>query len=154
MAIRVAILLIFAAPWLAGCASTAYRPLNPPNEQEAIVLIIRQRAEPTAWNLDVTVDGERAAAVSNNSHVKFSVPAGKRTIQFGWPKLAAKVNLERVLEFKGGETRYFLVSGTTRLTGASPVHQGMMLAFTETLQFVELSPSHGEQLLREMAGGS
>jgi hypothetical protein len=144
------VLLVFAAGWLAGCGSTTYRPLNPPNNQEAIVVIIRQRAEPTAWNLYVAATFSPSTSLPNNSHARFSLPAGRHTIRFFWPRLAAGVNLEKALEFKGTETRYLLVSGSSRMTGTSPAYQGVTLHFAETLRFVELPPSAGEQLLRDM----
>lgn len=146
-----AVLLLLVAPSLAGCGTTTYRALNPPNPREAIVCIIRQRAEPTGWTLDVLVDGERAAVLADNASVTFSVPAGLRTLRFEWPKLATKVGLAEVVDLRGGQTRYLLLAGT--IQGPPEQYQGMNPRLVQTMQLVELTAERGEQLLRDLAAG-
>jgi len=108
--------------------------------------VIRQRAEPTAWNLWIYLNEEKVASVSNNSYVAFAAPAGHQTLVFKWPPLAAQVKLDAPVEFSPGETRYFEVTGRLKATGTGY----NVIYVNESIQLVELSPAAGKQLVANM----
>jgi len=135
---------------LSACAMTASLPLNPPSETEAVVYLIRERAEPTAWNLGVYLDGTQVASLANNAYVAFSVPVGKKQLLLKWPPLAGKAQLETPVEFKPKQTRYLVVTGQVRLGGVSSAYQGTTLHWNESLQMIEVPSSIGEQLLGKL----
>ncbi len=136
---------------LVGCASVSYRPLPKPGENAAAVYFIRQRAEPTAWNLWIYLDGEKAASLSNDSYVAVGVPSGPHKILFDWPPLAAKVTLEVPVNIEPQTARYFLVSGRIALSGISSAYRGIIMNFDESLQLRELRESLGATMIQEMA---
>jgi len=143
-------LLAIIAILLSACSTTATLPLNSPSETEAVVYLIRERAEPTAWNLGVYLDGAQVASLANNSYVAFSVPVGKKQLLLKWPPLAGKAQLETPIEFQPKQTRYLVVTGQVRLGGVSSAYQGTTLHWNESLQMIEVPSSIGEQLLGKL----
>jgi hypothetical protein len=124
-----------------------------PGENAAAVYFIRQRAEPTAWNLWIYVDGDKAASLSNDSYVAVGVTSGPHKILFEWPPLAAKVTLEVPVNVEPQTTRYFLVSGRIAVAGISSAYLpgGIIMNFDESLQVRELRESMGPTMIQEMA---
>lgn len=96
----------------AACATSTYLPLNPPNPKQAQIYMIREYAEPAAWNFWVDVDGKRAASLSNGSFAAFSVDLGVHRLSFEWPLFASYIpKAERDVNFSQSTTYYFLVEG-------------------------------------------
>jgi hypothetical protein len=127
---------------VSGCATSTYFKQNPPNEKEALVYFIREYAEPTAWNLDILVDGQQAASLSNKSYTSFSVPAGRRAIRLEWASfLAGGAAINTHLAFRGNDSRYFLIKGST--------HMGVS-HYSHLLELRELSPGVGEEFVRRL----
>jgi len=131
---------------LSGCASSTYFAQHSSNSHEATVYVIREHAEPIAWNMNILVDNKKAASVANHSFVRFSVPAGQHRFAFDWPILAASPTVRANISFKGGETRYFVVSGTSRVTGFYVV----VLVTTQSTRVVEVTREDGEKLIQQL----
>jgi hypothetical protein len=131
---------------LSGCASSTNFAQHSPNAHEATVYVIREHAEPLAWNMNILVDNKKAASVANHSFVKFSVPAGEHRFGFDWPILAASPTVRANISFKGGETRYFVVSGKSRLTGVYL----FVIVTTQSTRVVEVAREDGEKLIQQL----
>jgi len=139
-------LTIWVTVALTGCASTVYFVLNPQNEKEATIYIIRKYAEPLLWNLHVYIDEQEAASLSNNSFVAFSIPSGVHTITLNWPDLSFMgLKLEKKIYFEGNSSRYFVIGGESRL------YPGYMYSTgRSSLNLAEVSGDHGKRLIREV----
>jgi hypothetical protein len=131
---------------LSGCASSTYFAQHSSNPHEATVYVIREHAEPLAWSMNILVDNKKAASLANHSFVKFSVPAGEHRFGFDWPILAASPSVRPNIGFKGGETRYFVVSGLSRVTG---VYLFVILT-TQSTRVVEVARQDGEKLIHQL----
>ena len=123
---------------LQGCTSTIYVSSNEPNETQALVYFIRQRAEPTMWNLWIYADNNKVASISNNSYVRFNLPIGDRTIRLEWPPLAASVEYENKVVLQPRSTYYFLI------TGEVGKRSGILF---EELKFYEITENHAQELM-------
>ncbi|WP_375773178.1 DUF2846 domain-containing protein [Archangium gephyra] len=128
---------------VSGCATSTYFKQNPPNEKEALVYFIRKRAEPTAWQIYVFVDGQQAASLANASYTRFSVPAGRRSIRLEWASfMAGGADIKNTdFDFRGNDSRYFLIEGSTSVGAYN---------YSQTTRLSEISPVHGEMLVREL----
>jgi len=135
-----------AVALLSGCASSTCFAQHSPNANEATVYVIREHAEPIAWNMNILVDKKKAASVANHSFVKFSVPGGQHAFAFDWPILAASPTVRANIAFKGRETRYFVVSGTSRVT----VFYVVAIVTTQSTRVVEVTAAEGEKLIQQL----
>lgn len=137
------LLLALAVACLSACASSSYRPINSNNPTQAAVYIIRQRAEPTAWNLWVYLDKEKVASLSNKSYVAIGASPGEHTLLLDWPPTASSVKLDVPLTLVPGTARYFEVMGRVQMTGMDY----KKMHFNESIQFVELAAEAGKSLI-------
>jgi hypothetical protein len=128
-----------------GCATTTYAPA-PNADSGPSVVFIRQHAEPTAWNVAVLVDGTKAASISNNSYSRFSVEPGRHLVTLHWPALSSQPDASAQVEFPKNQTLYFLVTGSSRLTGTG-YHT---LIFSSSTALVPIQRTQAEALLDEM----
>ena len=144
---------------IVGCASTTTTsiPLNPENDKEAAVYIIRERVAPTALGLEVHVDGKQAATLANQSFCAFSLSAGEHGLFFQWPAGSLQPDtFETKLNLRGRETRYFLVAKDdivqpSALLGPAIVG-GVMLGqlMSKQLRLLELSPDAAKVMIVRM----
>lgn len=130
---------------LTGCASQSYSPIGTPDPSKAIVHVVRERAEPTAWNMYVDVDGQRVGSLADSSTVAFTATAGERKFLFSWPILAGSVKLEAPITLNAGSTYYFVVSGrlNNRVTGG----YGVTIHSTHSLDLFQVPDDVGRQLV-------
>lgn len=126
--------------------STTYSAQHLSNPNEAIVYIIRQHAHPGMCAIDVLVDSRLAASLADHSFGKFSVPAGQHRLTFRWPLICTKEPVSANIDIKGRQTRYFVVSGTSRITGFYLV----VLTVKQTTQVAEVTPAEGERLIQQL----
>jgi|RhiMethySRZTD1v2_1073278.scaffolds.fasta_scaffold170322_3 hypothetical protein len=142
---------------LGACASTSTTklPLHAENDKEAIVHIIRGSVVPYLYGLEVSVDGEPAAIVANQSYSSFSVPAGQHRFFLQWPKGSLQRDtFEMTREFKGRETRYFLIAkdDLARPGLVDPGTAAFLLTSQLSklpLKLMELEPEAGKALLEK-----
>ena len=137
---------LIAVVSLSGCASSTYFAQHSPNVNEATVYIIREHAEPIAWNMNILIDKQKAASVANRSFVKFSVPAGDHNVAFDWPILASSLTVRAKIPFKGGETRYFVISGMSRVTGWYLV----VIETTQSTRVIEVTKADAEKIMQRL----
>jgi hypothetical protein len=138
---------LLACLLLSSCvSSTTYFPQHSQNPSEATVYIIRQHAHPGTCAIDVFVDSRLAATVADHSFSKFSVPAGQRRFTFRWPPICTKEPVSANIDIKGGQTRYFVVSGTSRISGFYVV----VLTVKQTTQVAEVTAAKGQRLIEEL----
>ena len=146
-------------PWLASCASTSTTqlPLNPANESEATIHILRERVSPFLYGLEVLVDGKKAAVLANASQVAFSVPTGEHRLLLQWPSgTLEKDTLEAVMTLKGRETHYFLVhKDALRSAHSSDSAPAIFVAVWyskfHVMKLMELRPEEGEALMQKLS---
>jgi hypothetical protein len=142
------ILLIVAFTALASCATTTYAPKT---DTGTTAVFIRLRAEPTAWNVAVTVDGKKAASIGNKSHARFSVTPGIHQVVIDWPSLAGQHDLYKTIDFVAGTTSYFLITADYADFGAATVGAGMVMTYNSTVGLVELTEQAGKDFLAALA---
>jgi len=113
--------------FLAGCNHTGTSlPLNPMNDAESIVVIVRNGGDchysPLPCSFEITLDGKEVATVADKTFTRFSVPKGSHQMDLRWPPLStcttekpgtgcSRVASTLAVELHGSETRYFLISG-------------------------------------------
>ena len=126
------VLILPAISLLTGCGpTTALFSLNSPNDTEAIVTFIRPYLTPTAFAIEIFVDGEKAAKLSNRSSVSFSVPAGDHEIVLDWPKGSLVVGGIKVKHtYNGADVKYFLINDKSTIV-AETLLNGNRLYLTE-----------------------
>lgn len=126
-----------------GCATPGtYFALNPENDGEATVHIFRNSVSPYAFAIEIFVDGQVAASLSDNAVVEFSIPAGERSLLFEWqPGSLTPGKVEVKLNFKGRESRYFLVSNR-----ALPGPRIGYLFLGDRLRLLEVYAEYTQQL--------
>lgn len=128
-----------------GCATPGtYFALNPENDGEATVHFFRNAnsVRPYAFAIEIFVDGQVAASLSSSAVVAFSVPVGDRSLLLKWqPGSLTHGKLEAKLNFKGRESRYFLVSERP-LSGPSIA----FLFVGDRLRLFEVSAEYAQQL--------
>jgi|GEM_PF-5328180 len=95
---------------MSGCATTAYAPNAAEVADAATVYFIRERAEPTAWNLWIYVDEAKLASLADNSHVVVKVKPGKRALALKWPPLAGQKDLKETLSIEPNTTAYYVIA--------------------------------------------
>ena len=144
---------------LVGCASTTTTsvPLNPENDKEAVVYIIRERVAPYLLALEVQVDGKQAASLANKSFCAFSLPAGERRLFLQWPAGSLQPDTFEVkLDLRGRETRYFLVAKddivrpSVFLGPAVVVPSVLAQSLSKQLRFTELSAADAKAMIIRM----
>jgi hypothetical protein len=118
---------------LGGCATIAtpsetFFPHNPTNDNEASVQFIRPSVVPYAFALEIFIDDEKAAILGNRSTVTFSVPAGNRRILIEWsPGSLGVGRISTQLEFRGGETRHFLIGDRSTILAQTLFDSGRLI---------------------------
>lgn len=156
--------IIAAVSFMSACSfsTSTQLPLNPVNDREAIITVIRQGGECIYQYVgrcafELRLDGQTAAFIANNSYVQFSASAGERVVTLNYPLLSTMSNYherhdaskyassrtitEQPMILKGGETRYLLIAG-------------LMPSRREGLAYMrELYRREAEELLRRMALG-
>jgi hypothetical protein len=137
----------------AACSTSTYMPLNPLNAKQARVYVIRDYAEPTAWNLWVDVDGKRAASLSNRSFAAFSADLGTHQFLFDWPPVASSVQLDTTIDLHESKNYYFVIKGRAALTGYVPNFNGATLYFNEQIEMLEIEESEATILLGKLGNG-
>lgn len=130
-----------------ACASTTSMPLNAPSANETTVYFIRQHAEPSAWNLNVSIDGTKVASVANRSYVAFSAPSGTHALALTWPLLAGGADVSGNVTLAAGQAQYFVMSGRVAVGG----HTADGTIVNSSLQVREIAPAAGKALIESLA---
>jgi hypothetical protein len=131
---------------LSGCATTTYAPSPHSDSSGTTAVFIRERAEPTAWNVSVLIDGEKMASIANRSSATFDVKPGKHSFKIDWPALAGQLDLIGDVEFSADEPSYFLITGNYEFTGMAY----KAIQYNTTVALIRLSRAEGEQILSEL----
>jgi hypothetical protein len=140
-----AIVLSFVATIaLTGCVSSTYVTRRDPDPADAKVYLIRQSAQPYAWNLYVFLDRQKVASISNHSYVTFAFPAGEHALHAEWPRMAGNVRVDGTMTLKPGATYYFVITGSV---GIDAPHGH----WRTTLEIAQTSQPDGEALLKKLA---
>ena len=146
---RIIFLITIMVAFLTGCATPGtYFALNPENDGEATVHFFRNfnSVRPYAFAIEIFVDGQVAASLSNSAVAAFSIPVGDRSLLLEWqPGSLTPGKLEVKLNFKGRETRYFLVSERA-LAGPSIA----FLIVGDRLRLFEVSAEYAQQLRQKI----
>jgi hypothetical protein len=138
---------------LTGCATTTYAPSSSPipattntampGASNTSAVFIRERAEPTAWNVAVLIDDHKVASISNRSFSSFVVQPGKHSFKIAWPFLAGQIDLKGNIEFLPSETAYFLITGKYTFTGAS----AGAIQYNTSVALIPLNRTEAEKIL-------
>ena len=136
----------FAVVLLSGCASSTYFAQHSPNTRETTVYVVREHAEPIAWNINILVDGKKAASLANKSFVKFSASAGRHHWAFDWPLLAASPSVRADIDLRGGQSHYLVVTGEARVTGVYL----FVFVTTQSLHVFEVPQADGEKMIQRI----
>lgn len=138
---------------LSGCATTTYAPSSPLTTDTSLsgasatsAVFIRERAEPTAWNVAVIIDDKRMASISNRSFSSFEVQPGKHSIKIDWPALAGQLDLKGDIEFSPNETTYFLITADYTFKGVS----AGAIAYNTVVALIPLTRTEAEKILEEL----
>lgn len=76
------------------------------DEANAVVYIIRARAEPTAFKAKLFVNGEKVAAIPNKAYSSVRLSPGTHDFEIKWSALAVGVKTVRSLDVQAGHTYY------------------------------------------------
>jgi hypothetical protein len=140
---------------LSGCATTTYAPPTPPISKpdattastsvtaNTSVVFIRERAEPTAWNVSVLIDDKKMASIANKSFSSFEVQPGKHSFKIDWPTLAGQKDLNGDLEFAPNETAYYLITAHYTFTGVS----GGAITYNTSVALLPLTQPEAQKIL-------
>lgn len=119
---RFAILITTALTVLAGgCASAGSIPASStppeaaPGPEYAVVYIIREHAEPTAWPARVQLNGIPVASLTQKSCTRAYVAAGAYMVHVTWNRLSGQRRYASPFRVAAGRTYYLMVEGVSRL---------------------------------------
>ena len=143
---RASLLSIGFALALAGCATSVSVP-DSTDENAARIYVIRQRAEPTAWNLGVSIDGKEVASLSNNSYATFKTPSGEHTVSLTWPFLAGQVGLSGRLNFDAKGSHYYVVASRYDFPG----FKNNAMLINKSISLIEITKTEADDILAKMS---
>lgn len=142
----VSLLLLFAS--IGGCGTAIYAP-EVGGENISTVTFIRQRAEPTAWNVDVYIDKKKYASIANESFATFLVKPGAHRFEILWPFLAGQVDLDGDLNFDKGKHHYYLITADYTITGSRLVPvMGVAIYYNSSVGLIPLEKSQAEKIIQ------
>lgn len=120
MIARTLLILATAALPLTGCATghsmpaSAVPPAAAPDSGFALVYVIRDNAQPTAWSATVRVDGLRVAGLAQKSYTRVYVAAGDHRVGVSWNRLSGQLTYSSPFRAVSGRTYYMMVRGVSR----------------------------------------
>ena len=147
MSMMKSIVAMVAVGLLTGCATTTHAPAAAPDSATSTAVFIRERAEPTAFNVSVQLDGKKMASISNRSFAEFAVKPGKHAFKIDWPALAGQLDLEGEIDFRESEKSYFLITGDFEMAGMSY----KAIKYNTTVALIPLAPAEADRILRRIS---
>jgi hypothetical protein len=104
---------------LCGCAAAPTGPdfnkavLPAPSDQESIVVVFRDYAEPTALAAKIDVDGKQVFELSQKSFAFAVAEPGSHSFALRWPSASATPGFQSNGEWQAGKTYYYQLTGTS-----------------------------------------
>jgi hypothetical protein len=111
-------LLALGALALAGCAAAPAGPrlaemaLPQPSVNQAVLVIYRDHAEPSALAAKIDVDGAQVLELPQKSFAYASVAPGKHALALRWPAASGTPGWRSDAEWQAGRTYYYQLRGT------------------------------------------
>jgi hypothetical protein len=131
------LILATATLLFAGCATGGSMPASSappaaaPESGFALVYIIRDYAQPTAWDATVRLDGTRIAGLQQKSYTRVYVAAGDHFIELSWNRLSGQIRYGSDFHVVAGRTYYLAVEGVSRMD-ATTITMGSRLRQVDT----------------------
>jgi hypothetical protein len=105
---------------IAGCATAGSVPAGSappetaPDSGFAVIYIIREHAEPTAWPATAHLDGMRVAALGQKSYTRAYVAAGEHRIRVTWNRISGQRSYDSPFRVVAGQTYYLMLVGISQ----------------------------------------
>ena len=96
---------------LVGCGSAMYAVKTNSTANSCPTHVLRESFV-LVYSMNIEVDGQTYAKLSDYTYAKFYVEPGKHTIKAAWPFLSGGVDLEVPYECNNAQAGYILFSGT------------------------------------------
>lgn len=96
---------------LVACGSAVYTVKTTPSADDCPVHVLRQSFA-LVYSMNILVDGETYAKLSDYTYAKFPVNPGKHTIKASWPFLSGGVDLDVPYECKKAQPAYIVFNGS------------------------------------------
>ncbi|MCU7830879.1 MAG: DUF2846 domain-containing protein [Candidatus Thiodiazotropha sp. (ex Myrtea sp. 'scaly one' KF741663)] len=142
---------------LSGCATLAegpsYLDSKPASKDSdlATIYIYRKYAEPTAWGVDVIVNDQKVASLSQQGFTWFRVDPGNVNIKAVWPALSGQKTGHLQFMAKAGAEYYVELTGQSKLSSVMPsgVSGGVVLVAEMGSGLYLMNSIVGEQIITE-----
>jgi len=131
------IIFVFLVVTLSGCTTMVYNLDMPAGMEKGTVHVYRMYASPTAWNLNLAIDGEKVASIAQKSTVKFNVAVGERNLSIDWPLLAGGLNIDGNYKILPNQDHYFVIGGDFKIN---------VFIYTNRLQLSQLTKQQWDDL--------
>jgi len=134
---------------LSGCSTTSSAP-DIKSADRASITLIRERAEPLAWNVGFSMDEKEYVSLSNSSYSTFYVSPGEYKFGFDWPFLAAQIGLEGGLSISPNSENFFVLTSAYQTTGSSSTYNGILIHYNSTIRFEKISKEQATILMSKL----
>ena len=128
---------------LAGCAAAPTGPkfaemvLPQPPQDQALIVVYREYAEPTALGAKIDVDGTQIFDIPQTGFAHAIVAPGKHALALRWPAASGTPGWQGEAEWNAGQTYYYQLRGSSGMgwhfkSGLDPVDAGLAHATMKT----------------------
>ena len=142
-----ALLMVTCLSQLVGCATTVSEQTHASSPTDGKITLIREYAEPAAFNISVSIDDQKVASIKNKSHATFSVSEGSHILKLEWPPLvASEKDFPDRIKMGANEHKYYKISQNVSALDAN----ALTVKATEPLMIKELSAKDAEGIISKL----